>query len=109
MSKSLEAIRKRQRAYQISGEYTMLKETAQNGWLDERACVLEALLAFKRAGRMGFSPILLAMRHAILRIKPKLLNTRQVNRVCCRNTIYQQHLDGEHDQTAFIPHDQENA
>lgn len=37
-------------AYQVSGEYAMLKAAAQNGWLDERASVLEALLAFKRAG-----------------------------------------------------------
>ncbi len=36
--------------YQVSGEYAMLKAAARNGWLDERACVLEALLAFKRAG-----------------------------------------------------------
>jgi porphobilinogen synthase len=36
--------------YQVSGEYAMLKAAAQAGWLDERACVLEALLAFKRAG-----------------------------------------------------------
>lgn len=39
--------------YQVSGEYAMLKAAAQNGWLDERACVLEALLAFKRAGAAG--------------------------------------------------------
>ena len=37
-------------AYQVSGEYAMLKAAAQLGWLDERACVLEALTAFKRAG-----------------------------------------------------------
>ncbi len=37
-------------AYQVSGEYAMLKAAAQNGWLDERACVLEALTAIKRAG-----------------------------------------------------------
>ena len=37
-------------AYQVSGEYAMLKVVAQNGWLDEKACVLEALLSFKRAG-----------------------------------------------------------
>jgi len=37
-------------AYQVSGEYAMLKAAAANGWLDERACVLEALLGFKRAG-----------------------------------------------------------
>ncbi len=36
--------------YQVSGEYAMLKAAAQNGWLDERACVLEALLSIKRAG-----------------------------------------------------------
>ena len=39
--------------YQVSGEYAMLKAAAQNGWLDEEACVLEALLAFKRAGADG--------------------------------------------------------
>ena len=37
-------------AYQVSGEYAMLKAAAQNGWLDEEACVMESLLAFKRAG-----------------------------------------------------------
>jgi porphobilinogen synthase len=37
-------------AYQVSGEYAMLKAAAQNGWLDERAVVLESLLCFKRAG-----------------------------------------------------------
>jgi porphobilinogen synthase len=36
--------------YQVSGEYAMLKAAAQNGWLDERACVLEALTSIKRAG-----------------------------------------------------------
>ena len=36
--------------YQVSGEYAMLKAAALNGWLDERACVLEALTGFKRAG-----------------------------------------------------------
>lgn len=40
-------------AYQVSGEYAMLKAAVQNGWLDEKACVLEALLAFKRAGADG--------------------------------------------------------
>lgn len=39
--------------YQVSGEYAMLKAAAQNGWLDERTCVLESLLAFKRAGADG--------------------------------------------------------
>ena len=36
--------------YQVSGEYSMLMAAAQNGWLDERACVLESLLSIKRAG-----------------------------------------------------------
>lgn len=40
-------------AYHVSGEYAMLKAAAQNGWLDEKACVLEALLCFKRAGADG--------------------------------------------------------
>ena len=39
--------------YQVSGEYAMLRAAIQNGWLDERKCVLEALLAFKRAGADG--------------------------------------------------------
>ena len=39
--------------YQVSGEYAMLKAAFQNGWLEERACVLESLLAFKRAGADG--------------------------------------------------------
>jgi porphobilinogen synthase len=37
-------------AYQVSGEYAMLKAACQNGWLDEKKVVLESLLAFKRAG-----------------------------------------------------------
>ncbi|MFI3245664.1 MAG: porphobilinogen synthase [Ferrimonas sp.] len=40
-------------AYQVSGEYAMIKAAAQNGWLDERKVVLEALLCFKRAGADG--------------------------------------------------------
>jgi porphobilinogen synthase len=37
-------------AYQVSGEYAMIKAAAMNGWLDEKPVVLESLLAFKRAG-----------------------------------------------------------
>ncbi|NIA26739.1 MAG: porphobilinogen synthase [Desulfobulbaceae bacterium] len=37
-------------AYQVSGEYAMLKAACDNGWLDERSAVLEALLCIKRAG-----------------------------------------------------------
>ena len=40
-------------AYQVSGEYAMLKAAAANGWLDERACVMESLMCFKRAGADG--------------------------------------------------------
>ncbi len=40
-------------AYQVSGEYAMLKAAAQNGWLDEQATVMESLLSFKRAGADG--------------------------------------------------------
>ncbi|MEO8161073.1 MAG: porphobilinogen synthase [Arenimonas sp.] len=39
--------------YQVSGEYAMLKAAALNGWLDERACALEALTSIKRAGADG--------------------------------------------------------
>jgi len=39
--------------YQVSGEYAMLKAAGANGWLDERQCVMESLLAFKRAGADG--------------------------------------------------------
>lgn len=40
-------------AYQVSGEYAMMKAAFANGWLDERACVLESLMCFKRAGADG--------------------------------------------------------
>jgi porphobilinogen synthase len=39
--------------YQVSGEYAMLKAAFANGWLDERACTLEALTGIKRAGADG--------------------------------------------------------
>lgn len=39
--------------YQVSGEYAMLKAAGMNGWIDEKACVLEALLGMKRAGADG--------------------------------------------------------
>lgn len=40
-------------AYQVSGEYAMLKAAVANGWLDNDKVVLESLLAFKRAGADG--------------------------------------------------------
>ncbi len=36
--------------YQVSGEYAMLKAASQNGWIDEKGCVMEALVSMKRAG-----------------------------------------------------------
>ncbi len=39
--------------YQVSGEYAMIKAAVANGWLDEKKCAMEALLAFKRAGADG--------------------------------------------------------
>jgi porphobilinogen synthase len=39
--------------YQVSGEYAMLKAAGQHGWIDEKACALEALLSIKRAGANG--------------------------------------------------------
>ncbi|QID18502.1 porphobilinogen synthase [Nitrogeniibacter mangrovi] len=39
--------------YQVSGEYAMLKAAGANGWIDEKACALEALVCFKRAGADG--------------------------------------------------------
>jgi porphobilinogen synthase len=37
-------------AYNVSGEYAMIKAAAANGWLDEEKCMLEALLSIRRAG-----------------------------------------------------------
>jgi len=39
--------------YQVSGEYAMLKAAAQQGWIDEKSCVIESLLSMKRAGANG--------------------------------------------------------
>jgi porphobilinogen synthase len=40
-------------AYQVSGEYAMLKAAGANGWINEKACVLESMMAFRRAGADG--------------------------------------------------------
>ena len=40
-------------AYQVSGEYSMIKAAAQNGWIDEERVMMESLMAFKRAGCNG--------------------------------------------------------
>jgi porphobilinogen synthase len=48
-------------AYQVSGEYAMIKAAALNGWLDGDRAMMESLLAFKRAGADGiltyFAPL----------------------------------------------------
>jgi hypothetical protein len=51
-------------AYQVSGEYAMLKAAAANGWLDHDAVMMEALLAFKRAGADGVLTYFRARRGA---------------------------------------------
>ena len=51
--------------YQVSGEYAMLKAAAQAGWLDERACVLEALTGMKRAGADAILTLLRARCGAV--------------------------------------------
>jgi porphobilinogen synthase len=40
-------------AFQVSGEYAMIKAAAQNGWIDEDRAVMETMMAFKRAGADG--------------------------------------------------------
>ena len=40
-------------AYQVSGEYAMIKAAAMQGWIDEERIVIESLLGFKRAGADG--------------------------------------------------------
>jgi porphobilinogen synthase len=40
-------------AFQVSGEYAMIKAAAANGWIDEERAIIESLTAFKRAGADG--------------------------------------------------------
>jgi len=54
-------------AYQVSGEYAMLKAAAQNGWLDGEATMMESLLAFKRAGADGILSYFAMEAAALLR------------------------------------------
>lgn len=53
-------------AYQVSGEYAMLKAAAERGWLDGEAAMLESLLAFKRAGADAI------LTYAALEVAPRL-------------------------------------
>jgi delta-aminolevulinic acid dehydratase/porphobilinogen synthase len=50
-------------AYQVSGEYAMIKAAGQQGWLDERSAALEALLSIKRAGPLLIDTALWAIRY----------------------------------------------
>ena len=54
-------------AYQVSGEYAMIHAAAQNGWLDYDACLMESLMAFKRAGTDGI------LTYAALDVAERLL------------------------------------
>lgn len=54
-------------AFQVSGEYAMIKAAAANGWIDERRIVLETLTAFKRAGADGIITYFAADAAALLR------------------------------------------
>src|SRR3546814_14737051 len=54
-------------AYQVSGEYAMLKAAVQNGWLDNDRAVLETLMAFKRAGADAVLTYAAAEAAALLR------------------------------------------
>ncbi len=53
-------------AFQVSGEYAMLKAAGQNGWIDEDRAILESLLAFKRAGADGVVTYFAARAAALL-------------------------------------------
>ena len=61
VSKVVEAFRVPTFAFQVSGEYAMIKAATANGWLDEERAILESLGAFKRAGAAGvityFAPV----------------------------------------------------
>ncbi|MFZ4118711.1 MAG: porphobilinogen synthase [Polynucleobacter sp.] len=57
-------------AYQVSGEYAMLKAAAQNGWLDHDAVMMESLMAFKRAGADGVLTYFALEAARILKAKP---------------------------------------
>ena len=39
--------------YQVSGEYSMIKAAVNNGWINHDSCIIESLIAFKRAGANG--------------------------------------------------------
>ncbi len=57
-------------AYQVSGEYAMIKAAAQNGWLDNDRVVLESLLCFKRAGADGI------LTYSAIEVAEKLAKAR---------------------------------
>ncbi|MFQ3593206.1 MAG: porphobilinogen synthase [Gemmataceae bacterium] len=56
--------------YQVSGEYAMLAAAAQNGWLDREKCLMESLLAFKRAGADGILSYFAVQAARLLRDAP---------------------------------------
>ncbi len=64
--------------YQVSGEYAMLMAAAQNGWLDEKAVVMESLLGFKRAGADGI------LTYFAKRVAQWLKNSENLHNACVR-------------------------
>jgi porphobilinogen synthase len=54
-------------AYQVSGEYAMIRAAAQNGWLDGERAMMESLIAFKRAGADGVLSYFAPMAAEVLR------------------------------------------
>ena len=65
-------------AYQVSGEYAMLKAAAANGWLDHDAVMMESLLAFKRAGADGVLTLFRAGGGASVEAQPELRATMRI-------------------------------
>jgi porphobilinogen synthase len=54
----------------VSGEYAMLKAASQNGWLDGEACMMESLLAFKRAGADGILTYFALEAARLMKVNP---------------------------------------
>jgi porphobilinogen synthase len=88
-------------AYQVSGEYAMLKAAAQNGWLDHDLVMMESLLAFKRAGADGV--LTYFARDAARLIQESIAKNDHSTLGSCRfdsdfdlSTGFQAHLQGTH-------------
>jgi porphobilinogen synthase len=67
-------------AYQVSGEYAMLAAAMDNGWLDRDRAMMEALLAFKRAGANGILTYFAIEAAKLLRTEPARANASRLQR-----------------------------